>query len=73
MMEGQNWFWGFTSDVLNQTQTKTFGYRTEECGEGTMGICVSIEIQKEKLAMARKKFADSLGPLLPVLFVFAMP
>ncbi len=51
---------------------KPLGTELKSVCEGTMGMCVYIEIQKGKVAMAQKNGVTAIVRLLHVLFVFVM-
>ncbi len=52
---------------------KPLGTELKSVCEGTMGICVHVEIQKGKLVLAKRNFTESMGLLLAVLPVFVTP
>jgi hypothetical protein len=57
-MEGKEWAWGFTSLSFIKHKPQPLGTELKSVCEGTFGICVYIEVQKGKVAMARKKWCN---------------
>ena len=59
MMEwrGKSGFGGLPHLSYIKRKPKPLGTELKSVCEGTMGICINIEIQKGKIAMARKKWA----------------
>ncbi len=63
MMEwrGKTGFGGLPHLSYIKRKPKPLGTELKSVCEGTMGICINIEIQKGKIAMARKKWAKDYG------------
>jgi hypothetical protein len=63
MMEwtGKSGFGGLPHLSYIKRKPKPLGTELKSVCEGTMGICIFIEIQKGKIAMARKKWAKDYG------------
>ena len=63
MMEwrGKSGFGGLPHLSYIKRKPKPLGTELKSVCEGTMGICINIEIQKGKIAMARKKWAKDYG------------
>jgi hypothetical protein len=59
--KGKSGFGGLPHMSYIKRKPKPLGTELKSVCEGTMGICVFIEIQKGKVAMARKKFHRQFG------------
>jgi hypothetical protein len=59
--KGKSGFGGLPHLSYIKRKPKPLGTELKSVCEGTMGICVHIEVQKGKLAMARKKFCRQFG------------
>ena len=59
--KGKSGFGGLPHMSYIKRKPKPLGTELKSVCEGTMGICVFIEIQKGKVAMARKKFHTQFG------------
>ena len=59
--KGKSGFGGLPHLSYIKRKPKPLGTELKSVCEGTMGICIHIEIQKGKLAMARKKFHREFG------------
>ena len=59
--KGKSGFGGLPHMSYIKRKPKPLGTELKSVCEGTMGICVFVEIQKGKLAMARKKFHREFG------------
>jgi hypothetical protein len=70
---GKSGYGGLPHMSYIKRKPKPLGTELKSVCEGTMGICVHIEIQKGKIAIWQgKDFMVSLGLLLPVLFACAL-
>jgi hypothetical protein len=63
MMEwtGKSGFGGLPHLSYIKRKPKPLGTELKSVCEGTIGMCIFIEIQKGKIAMARKKWASDYG------------